>query len=145
MSQAISIESQVILKEAAETVRQNTAAGVTTDLEAVALDLAEAFIAVQAKLNESAPDPVVSKPQGGGATQPAPSQGGGGVTIKNPGKAPAGEPDVPEWLASQAAAAGVSGPVWDNRADLPQFGGDRNPKSPWFKAVDGGAGIWPPR
>jgi len=53
---------------------------------------------------------------------------------------------LPEWLAVQAAAAGVT-QVWDNRDGLAV-----NPKRPWFKAADGtknakgqDVAFWPPR
>jgi len=53
---------------------------------------------------------------------------------------------LPEWLAAQAAAAGVT-QVWDNRDGLAA-----NPKRPWFKAADGtknakgqDVAFWPPR
>lgn len=56
----------------------------------------------------------------------------------------------PEWLGSQIAAAaasgkGVSNELWDNRRFLPQFGGDGNPKAPWFKDKNGDNAIWPPK
>lgn len=138
MADSISIEAQVILKEAAATARTDPSVTVGQ----VAADYAQALADVKIVLrdDESLVTPPVAAP-----LHTAVSDGGGTVTIKNPGKAPQGEPDIPDWLPAEAAKAGVSGAVWDNRADLPQFGGDRNPKSPWFKAVEGGAGIWPPR
>lgn len=69
--------------------------------------------------------------------------------------------DVPEWLEKQVewligkgditAADGAVVEVWDNRRFLPDFGGDRSPKSPWFTTVNKepgeqyGTGIWPPK
>jgi hypothetical protein len=55
--------------------------------------------------------------------------------------------EAPPWLASQFAASGCypGEDLWDNRKDLPEFGGKRNPKGPWFKGADSGEGIWPPR
>lgn len=54
--------------------------------------------------------------------------------------------DLPDWLVTQCAAAGVT-QVWDNRDGLAQ-----NPKRPWFKAADGtknargdDMAFWPPR
>jgi hypothetical protein len=46
---------------------------------------------------------------------------------------------IPAWLHKECAAKGVS-EVWDNRDGL-----SANPKRPWFKAVEGGAGFWEPR
>lgn len=53
---------------------------------------------------------------------------------------------LPDWLASQCAAAGVTA-VFDNRDRLSQ-----NPKRPWFKSADGTKNakgddfaFWPPR
>ena len=48
---------------------------------------------------------------------------------------------IPDWFDSVVGSV----EVWDNRSDLPKFGGSRNPRSPWFKAVDGGDGFWPPK
>lgn len=55
--------------------------------------------------------------------------------------------DLPEWFdAAYASSAVTPGEdLWDNRSDLPQFGGKRNAKSPWFKGADSGEGIWPPK
>lgn len=54
--------------------------------------------------------------------------------------------DLPDWLAAQCAASGVTR-VWDNRDGLAQ-----NPKRPWFKAADGtknskgeDIAFWPPK
>lgn len=58
---------------------------------------------------------------------------------------------IPSWLNDQfnyqlsqgAVEAGED--LWDNRPGLPQFGGSRSPKSPWFKGAKSGGGIWPPK
>jgi len=73
------------------------------------------------------------------ATQPAfvptPAPAGGfQVRIKGQQHGP-----IPAWLHKECAAKGVS-EVWDNRDGL-----SANPKRPWFKAVEGGAGFWEPR
>lgn len=65
------------------------------------------------------------------ATAPA---GGFQVRIKGQQHGP-----IPAWLHKECAAKGVA-EVWDNRDGL-----SANPKRPWFKAVEGGAGFWEPR
>lgn len=137
MSNNVSIESQVVIKATTERVIAAAAGGVDLDFASTAEETADALIAVKEKIGGAEPAQV-APPAGGGAATPS-----GYVKIKNPGNAPEGEPAVPDWLAPAAAAEGVT-EVWDNRKDLPQFGGDRNPKSPWFKAPNG-TGIWPPR
>lgn len=71
-------------------------------------------------------------------------QGGGGVEVLKQIDAP-----LPDWLTAEyvANAKGVQQgeKFWDNRKYLPNFGGDGNPKAPWFKGADSKAGIWPPR
>ena len=59
---------------------------------------------------------------------------GGSVSIKGTTHGP-----VPEWLIKACKRDGVT-EVWDNRDGL-----SANPKRPWFKAVEGGAGFWEPR
>lgn len=131
-----SIVSQTIIKAAADVV-----SGQGGDIAQVASEIAGVYLSTLELISDQAPAPQAAP----AAPAPAPQQVGGTVTIKNPGNAPAGEPDFPEWLPTEAAKQGVSGEVWDNRKDLPKFGGDRNPRSPWFKAVNGGDGIWPPK
>lgn len=67
------------------------------------------------------------------ASAPAPA-GGFQVRIKGQQHGP-----IPAWLHKECAAKGVA-EVWDNRDGL-----TANPKRPWFKAVEGGAGFWEPR
>jgi hypothetical protein len=102
-----------------------------------------------------------------------PSGGGNGSVkvkvfsrIKDPrgGVDERGKPNVignPSWLVSEIESLEASGKVfgrkdgyielWDNRGDLPQFGGDRNPKMPFFKekndakAKNECLGVWPPK
>jgi hypothetical protein len=66
---------------------------------------------------------------------------GGGVQVAGTQHGP-----LPDWLAAQCAASGVTR-VWDNRDSLTQ-----NPKRPWFKAADGtknakgeDIAFWPPK
>ena len=69
------------------------------------------------------------------ATQPASAPAGGfQVRVKGKQHGP-----IPAWLHTECAAKGVT-EVWDNRDGL-----SANPKRPWFKAVEGGAGFWEPR
>lgn len=61
-----------------------------------------------------------------------------------------GQP-APDWLAkeftyqvSKGKIAADDNELFDNRARLPQFGGDGNAKAPWFKTSKGKVGLWPP-
>jgi hypothetical protein len=57
----------------------------------------------------------------------------------------------PPWFEAQVQAANAKQGAnetefWDNRARLPEFGGDGNPKAPWFKGKNNGdVAVWPPR
>ncbi len=77
-----------------------------------------------------------------GTTNVTGSPEAAGIQLKN---APFGP--LPDWLPSQLAASKCQPgePLWDNRADLPQNGGSKNPKSPHFKGAISGAGVWPPK
>ena len=79
------------------------------------------------------PEMYVEATQPAFAPTPAPA-GGFQVRIKGTQHGP-----IPAWLHKECAAKGVS-EVWDNRDGL-----SANPKRPWFKAVEGGAGFWEPR
>jgi hypothetical protein len=108
--------------------------------------------------------------QSNGGSSGRPSQGGTKIKvfsrIKDPrgGVDERGKPNVignPSWLVSEIESLEASGKVfgrkdgcielWDNRGDLPQFGGDRNPKMPFFKekndakAKNECLGVWPPK
>lgn len=133
-----SIVSQTIIKAAADVV-----SGQGGDIAQVASEIAGVYLSTLELITSEAPAPQAAPAQPSQSTTPQST--GGTVTIKNPGNAPDGEPAEPAWLQAEAASKGISGEVWDNRKDLPRFGGERNPKSPWFKAVNGGDGIWPPR
>lgn len=93
----------------------------------------------------------------GGNAQSSPQGNGGGGG--GGGTAPAvkiikmsvsdGKPD---WLdaafaelVSKGEVAASDNEVWDNRDKLPKFGGQGNPRAPWFRTSKGKVSIWPPR
>jgi hypothetical protein len=142
-----SIVTQVAAKIAADLVRPSE------DVNVTIVDWSIAFTAVldalvqehgfgeggeqAAMIMEAFPNTVVAQPQHPVATVSTV----GGVQVAGTQHGP-----LPDWLAAQCAASGVSR-VWDNRDGLAQ-----NPKRPWFKAADGtknakgeDIAFWPPK
>jgi hypothetical protein len=86
---------------------------------------------------------------------PTPAASGGRVKVRKPLD---GQP-LPDWLEKQVEWLIGKGDIpdtstvelWDNRGFLPEFGGDKNPRGPWFTTVEKpagsqyGVGIWPPK
>jgi hypothetical protein len=72
---------------------------------------------------------------------------------------PLEDAEIPAWLQGEVEYLIGKGKiadtnvveVWDNRRFLPENGGDRSAKSPWFTTVEKmageqyGTGIWPPK
>lgn len=94
-------------------------------------------------------DEYVAPPQ----PQPQSQGGGGGIKIFKRLKTaefPDGVPN-PDWLQRQIDFANKQNEAnetefWDNRADLPKFGGNRSAKSPWFKGKNNkDVAVWPPK
>jgi hypothetical protein len=149
-----SIVTQVAAKIAAELVRP------AEDINATIVDWSIAFTAVldaltaehgfdststdpSSAIMEAFPNTVMVESEGQPQYTPAPRQAttGGGIQVAGTQHGP-----LPDWLASQCAASGVSR-VWDNRDGLAQ-----NAKRPWFKAADGtknakgeDIAFWPPK
>ena len=136
-----SIEAQVIIKEAAATVREGTREGKELDLADEAADLAQALADVKLILNGAEPEVATVTPPTNGGASAAPAAGGD-ITIK----AFNDDLGMVDYLPGACPKCNSS-EVWDNRKDLPINGGDRNPKSPHFKCANKscGHGFWPPR
>lgn len=77
-----------------------------------------------------------------GAPENQGAASGGGMKVRSPMQ---GQP-LPDYLPPECPSCGGS-EAWDNRKDLPEFGGTRNAKSPHFKCVNKqcGEGFWPPK
>lgn len=116
----------------AAVVAQQTAAQNAVGQAPVApvAQVAEAFPGAQVVAPPAPQAPVAAAPQGGVPR------------IRKQGPWP-----LPEWLESQLASSKVTPgeELWDNRKDLAMFGGTKTSNIPWFKGVDSGEGVWPPK
>lgn len=130
-----SIISQTIIKATADVV-----SGQGGDFAAVASEIAGVYLNTLELIADTEPAQQAPQTNGGGA-RPAVATAGGTVNVKNQSGL-----DPVDYLPAACPECGGT-EVWDNRKDLPQYGGSRNPKSPHFKCANKscGHGFWPPR
>ena len=138
-------------------IEAKTAVYKEMQIETKVLDDGTVIELLQANFKGSTVEPTQSTTSAPAQQRSTSGGGGGRSTIKvykrlvvNGEKVP-----NPDWLVDQIKAAEgtdkaikmVNGSyeLWDNRGKHPDFGGDGNPKAPWFKDKNGDGAIWPPR
>lgn len=124
------------------------------DAEGRVMEVLRQTFGAEVKAQPAAQAAEPAGPRQSAPRQSAPRQGGGKGDVQVGSflicRVMPDEP-LPEWLEGELNALVEKGKLaegaelWDNRRYLPNFGGDGNARSPWFKAKNGGQGVWPPR